>query len=95
MIQLTDTLPQEAVLIGATHYKGEPSSCSVVFHLEDATNASYNLTLGTLFEALRFAEKEGVLEPLSAHWWARAGIGDGCQLQDEVRKSAGLPSDTR
>ncbi len=71
------TLPI-ARLVGAIELQGEAGACSLVFELESATGQKLRLTYAALMESLRFAQQQGVMLPLSEHWWARAERYDGC-----------------
>ncbi len=71
-------LPPIAQLVGVIEHSGEHAACSLVFHLEAEGGQSFTLTYGHVIEALRFAELQGAVPALSAHWWARIGDSDGC-----------------
>lgn len=73
--------PPVARLDGVIETPGEHAACSLVFVLQTRTGSRFHLPYGLLLEALRFAEAEGMMPPLSPHWWARAGSTDGCTLQ--------------
>ncbi|KPY21351.1 hypothetical protein ALO54_200244 [Pseudomonas syringae pv. philadelphi] len=76
-INQQDCLPI-ARLVGVTEVQGEASACSLVFELESAAGQKLNLTYGSVMEALRFAQQQAVMAPLSEHWWARVERYDGC-----------------
>ena len=69
-----------ARLAGVIETPGEHAACSLVFELETEGGRTVRLTYGLLMQALRFAQEEAVMPPLSEHWWARTGRGDGCAL---------------
>lgn len=69
-----------ARLAGVIETPGEHAACSLVFELETEGGQSVRLTYDLLMQALRFAQEEAVMPPLSEHWWARAGRGDGCAI---------------
>lgn len=79
MAQRLERLPI-ARLAGVTEYPGEIHACSLVFQLKTETGLSIQLRYADLMAALRFAQEQGVLSPLSAHWWARVERYDGCAL---------------
>ena len=70
-----------AYLSGVIENPGEHAACSLVFQLETAAGNVFPIHYRLLMETLRFAEKEGVIPPLSPHWWARIGSTDGCTIQ--------------
>ncbi|CZT26106.1 hypothetical protein [Pseudomonas cerasi] len=70
--------PPVARLIGVTENSGEGCACSLVFELESASGQRLTLTYGNVMEALRFAQQQSVMAPLSEHWWARVEKYDGC-----------------
>lgn len=72
-----DCLPI-ARLLGVTETPGEGRACSLVFELESALGQRLTLTYGNVMEALRFAQEQAVMAPLSEHWWARVERYDGC-----------------
>lgn len=78
-----------ARLSGMIYNEGERGACSLVFELETETGNKLMLPYGKLMEAIRFAEAEGVIPLLSAHWWARTGKTDGCTLQSARRAADG------
>lgn len=71
-----------ARLSGMIYNEGERGACSLVFQLETESGTQIMLPYGKLIEAIRFAQAEGVIPPLSTHWWARTGKTDGCDLQN-------------
>ncbi len=71
-----------ARLSGMIYNEGERGACSLVFELETEAGNKLMLPYGKLMEAIRFAQVEGVIPPLSAHWWARTGNTYGCALQN-------------
>lgn len=73
--------PPIASLSGMIYNEGERGGCSLVFELETESGKKLLLPYGKLMEAIRFAQTEGVIPPLSAHWWARTGKTDGCTFQ--------------
>lgn len=80
-----------AKLSGVIENKGEPGACSLVFALcvdgaADPAGCVY-LTHGLLLDALRFAQEQRIMLPLSEHWWARAEQTDGCTLQSQNREA--------
>jgi hypothetical protein len=70
-----------ARLTGVVERPGEHAACSLVFQLETDDGKVFHIHYGLLMETLRFAEKEGIIPPLSPHWWARIGSTDGCTFQ--------------
>lgn len=62
-----------ARLSGMIYNEGERGACSLVFQLETESGTQIMLSYGKLMEAIRFAQAEGVIPPLSVHWWARTG----------------------
>lgn len=79
-----DLAPAPSRLVGVSERDGPRTHCSLVFHLEDPTGMRFNLRLYDILEALRFAERQRVVEPLSAAWWACTEFLDGCSVQDET-----------
>lgn len=67
-----------ARLVGVTEVQGEGKACSLVFELQSASGQTLTLTHGSVMEALRFAQQQSVMAPLSEHWWARVEKFDGC-----------------
>lgn len=83
--KLSQILPI-AKLSGVIENKGEAGSCSLVFALEvedaDDDPAGYiYLSYASMLDALRFAQEQVIIPPLSAHWWARVERTDGCTFQ--------------
>lgn len=70
--------PPVARLIGVTETLGEGCACSLVFELESESGQRLTLTYGHVMQALRFAQQQAVMAPLSEHWWARVEKYDGC-----------------
>lgn len=71
------TLPPIARLVGVTHYEGDHSECSLVFELETEGGERVKMTYGTLMMALRFAQEQEIMPPLSVDWWARSEHWNG------------------
>lgn len=69
-----------ARLAGVIETPGEHAACSLVFELAMEDGRAVSLTYGLLMQALRFAQDEAIMPPLSEHWWARTGRSDGCAL---------------
>ena len=67
-----------ARLVGVTEFKGEGQACSLVFELKSTSGQTLILTYGSVMKALRFAQQQAVMAPLSEHWWARVEKYDGC-----------------
>lgn len=74
-----------AYLEGVIETPGEEAACSLVFVVKTTEGKQYSLNYGLLMQTLHFAEHEGIIPPLSPHWWARIGSIDGCTLQKEWR----------
>ncbi len=52
--------------------------------VEDAADdhsAHLHLSYAAMLAALRFAEEQKIIPPLSPHWWARVEQTDGCTFQ--------------
>ena len=62
-----------ARLSGVIETKGEHTACSLVFEFTTDGGRTIRLTYGALMEALRFAQQQEIMPPLSEHWWARTG----------------------
>ena len=81
-----------ANLTGFTEQFGELTTTSLVFHFQDAAGVRYDLSLGHVLLALKFAEEEGVITPYPDEWWAKVGRSDGCSFQD-ARRAKNDPQD--
>lgn len=71
---------ETAKLIGVTECPGENLAKALVFHIGQESGHRLDLPLGSLLEALRFAQTEGVVSPLPEDWWARTGNAYGCSF---------------
>ncbi len=67
-----------ARLDGVIEPSVENGACALVFELKTDDGNIVHLTYGELIEALSFAQEEGIIPTLSAHWWARIRREDGC-----------------
>lgn len=69
-----------ARLAGVIETPGEHAACSLIFELVTDSGPTYRLTYGAMIEALRFAQEQAIMPPLSEHWWARIGQHNGCTI---------------
>ncbi|BAP88336.1 predicted protein [Burkholderiales bacterium GJ-E10] len=75
-----------ARLAGVIETPGERAADSLVFVLETEDGRTIRVSYGLLMESLRFAQAQGIMPPLSEHWWARiADTDDGFALQEAGR----------
>lgn len=68
-----------AQLIGVVS-NANHGNCALVFEMATPDGQRLSLPYGKVMEALKFAQQQGVMPPLSAHWWARIGETHGCAL---------------
>lgn len=72
--------PPVALLLGVTETRTDHAPCSLVFTLETQPGQTFTLTLSQVMAALRFAQRQAIMLPLSGDWWARTGLEDGSTL---------------
>ena len=76
--------PNIATLAGIKVTEGERLFCRAICHFQTEDGQTFEVPLGTVIEALRFAMSEGLLPPFPFDWDWQAEWNDGCRAGNPI-----------